>query len=34
VRIAGVYPLEEAARAQEELQARRTAGKLLLAVGR
>jgi NADPH2:quinone reductase len=33
VRIAGVYALEDAARAQAELQARRTAGKLLLAVG-
>ena len=30
VRIAGVYPLEAAAHAQEDLQARRTAGKLLL----
>jgi NADPH:quinone reductase len=32
VRIAGVYPLEQAARAQSELASRRTSGKLLLAV--
>ena len=30
VRIGGRYPLEEARRAQEELAARRTSGKLLL----
>jgi NADPH2:quinone reductase len=32
VRIGGRYPLEEARRAQEDLQARRTTGKLLLLV--
>jgi NADPH2:quinone reductase len=33
VEIGGVYPLEDAAQAQTDLQARRTTGKLLLAVG-
>ena len=28
----GVYPLEEAARAQQELEARRTTGKLALRI--
>jgi NADPH2:quinone reductase len=32
VRIGGTYPLAEARRAQEDLQARRTTGKLLLTV--
>jgi len=30
VRIGGRYPLDEARRAQEDLEARRTSGKLLL----
>jgi NADPH2:quinone reductase len=34
VRIGGRYPLEEARRAQEDLQSRRTAGKLILLPGR
>jgi NADPH2:quinone reductase len=34
VRIGGVYTLEDARRAQEELESRRTTGKLLLAVAR
>jgi NADPH2:quinone reductase len=33
VRIGGTYPLEDARRAQEDLEARRTTGKLLLMVG-
>jgi NADPH:quinone reductase len=32
IRIGGTYPLEEARRAQEDLEARRTTGKLLLSV--
>jgi NADPH:quinone reductase len=32
VRIGGLYPLEEARQAQEDLESRRTTGKLLLAV--
>jgi NADPH2:quinone reductase len=32
VRIGGRYPLEEARQAQEDLESRRTTGKLLLAV--
>ena len=34
VRIGGTYPLEDARRAQEDLESRRTTGKLLLAVDR
>ena len=33
VRIGGTYPLEDARRAQEDLESRRTTGKLLLVVG-
>jgi len=33
VRIGGTYPLENARRAQEDLESRRTTGKLLLVVG-
>ena len=32
VRIGGRYPLEDARRAQEDLESRRTTGKLLLLV--
>ncbi len=32
VRIGGTYPLADARRAQDDLQARRTTGKLLLTV--
>ena len=34
VRIGGRYPLEQARRAQEDLEARRTTGKLLVVLGR
>jgi NADPH2:quinone reductase len=34
VRIGATYPLEDARRAQEDLESRRTTGKLLLAVDR
>jgi NADPH2:quinone reductase len=33
VRIGGTYPLEDARRAQEDLESRRTSGKLLLVIG-
>jgi NADPH2:quinone reductase len=33
VRVGGTYPLEDARRAQEDLESRRTTGKLLLLVG-
>jgi NADPH2:quinone reductase len=34
LRIAGVYPLAEAAAAHRDLESRKTAGKLILAVSR
>ena len=32
IRIGGTYPLEEARRAQEDLESRETTGKLLLEI--